>query len=122
MNRVGADGQPRPLHIDQGIAATDFDRGPVSPTQGEAFTSDARRLVSCDKFIWDRCEMKSETHLGGDDRFHVLAVVEGAVALAGDPTGEPLVRGQSALLPAAAGPVACTPTSESAVLLDAYLP
>ena len=30
-NRLGPDGQPRPLHVDEGLDAVDFSRGPVEP-------------------------------------------------------------------------------------------
>ena len=33
--RVGADGKPRPLHIEQGIQAIDYVTGPVETTQGD---------------------------------------------------------------------------------------
>lgn len=121
-NRVGADGKPRQLHVEQGLAATDFERGPVEPVVGEAVGPGRTRLVACDKFLWDRCELAEETSLGGDGRFHIIAVVEGEIDVAGDPVGQPLVRGQSMLLPAGLPPTACTPRHGSATVLDAYLP
>jgi mannose-6-phosphate isomerase class I len=57
---------------------------------------------------------------GGDDRFHIVAVLSGQVSIAGDPMG-PLTAGSVALLPAEAGDVAVTAAGE-AVVLDAYLP
>ncbi len=32
-NRAGADGQPRALHVEQGLAVVDFQRGPIAPQQ-----------------------------------------------------------------------------------------
>ena len=57
----------------------------------------------------------------GDDRFHILAVIEGEVAVAGDPLAEPLRRGGTVLLPAACGETLLTPVNK-AVLLDMFQP
>ena len=35
-NRVGADGKPRTLHIEQALASIDFETGPVQPRSAEA--------------------------------------------------------------------------------------
>jgi mannose-6-phosphate isomerase len=121
FNRVDADGNPRTLHIAEGLAVTDFERGPVSPQTPEHVTTGRERLVECDKFILDRVTLDEPDELGGDERFHVLALVEGKLTVAGDPVGEPLAIGDSALLPAAAGATPVTP-HEKAVLLDIYLP
>jgi len=119
-NRVGADGHPRPLHLEQGLAVTDYARGPVLPQVPETtLQPGVERLVACDKFVWDRHTFSGSSTFGGDGRFHLLAVVSGEVALAGDPAQTPLKMGETALLPATAGAVA---VSGSAVVLDAYLP
>ncbi len=109
------------------------------------------RLVECEKFVLDRWEFEQplpagaekkgtgtfcrngpegashKTYLspfspaGGDDRFHIISVLQGPVQIEGDPAGSPLPRGGTALLPAALGPVQISPHGR-AVLLDAYLP
>ncbi|MBC8352219.1 MAG: class I mannose-6-phosphate isomerase [Planctomycetes bacterium] len=121
-NRVEPNGQPRPLHIDQALDVIDYDTGPIAvqipqPTE----VTDVHRLVSCDKFVLDRCEFDTSQKLGGDDRFHILAVLEGAVHVAGDPMGEPLVRGQTMILPASAG-VRDIVAKDPTIMLDMYLP
>lgn len=121
-NRVGADGRPRPLHVEPGLDATDFQRGPIEPTRGEPVAPGRRRLVACDKFVWDVCESSRPLTLGGDDRFHVVAVVQGSCRVAGDPSDAPLAAGCSLLLPAALGPVEVAPQGANVKLLDAYLP
>ncbi len=76
-NRVGVDGKPRPLHIEQGLQVIDYDRGPIVPQQPKPTQNSAvQRLVECDKFVLDRWQLKSRHTLGGDDRFHILAVLE----------------------------------------------
>lgn len=120
-NRVDADGRPRQLHVEQSLAVIDYDRGPVASQEPIVVSPGRQRLVECDKFILDRVAVTKPTTIGGDGRFHVLAVIEGAVEAAGDPVAAPLARGETALLPAAAGSVELSPQS-GAVILDVFLP
>lgn len=115
-NRVGADGQPRELHIEQSLEVTDYERGPVDPQQPQETNLPGReRLVDCEKFVLDRLKFAKAQAIGGDDRFHLLVVVEGAVEVG----AEKLRAGETCLLPAAAGEVE---VKGEAVLLDIYLP
>ena len=115
-NRVGADGQPRPLHIEQSLQVTNFDRGPVSPQRPQR-VDEGERLVQCDKFVLDRLTLASARPVGGDDRFHLLAVIEGVISVG----GEQLSLGDTCLIPAAAGALEAAPNGK-AVALDIYLP
>ncbi len=121
-NRVDAGGRPRPLHIAEALTVIDWDRGPVQP-QIPAATDQphVERLVACDKFLLDRWRIDSPALLGGDDRFHLLSVIEGELDVAGDPLARPLHKGESMLLPAALGSVNISPR-QTAVFVDAYLP
>lgn len=117
-NRVGADGQPRPLHIEQSLEVTNFQRGPVSPQQPQTSDDSSReRLVECDKFLLDRVTLTSPQSLGGNNRFRLLVVIDGELTV-GD---EKLKLGETCLIPATAGEVEVVP-HESAVLLDICLP
>jgi mannose-6-phosphate isomerase len=121
-NRVGPDGRPRTLHVEQGLAAVDFARGPVMPQRSRATDRpQVSRLVECDKFVWDRFDFDSPMPVGGDDRCHILTVLQGVVQIAGDPAESVLPRGETALLPASLGKVTLSPQGRT-VLLDAYLP
>jgi mannose-6-phosphate isomerase len=121
-NRVGPDGKPRPLHVDQGLAVTDFETGPVDPQiPRQTEREHVQRLVGCDKFVLDRWRIDSSQTIAADDRFHIVAVLEGAVRLANDPLAEPLAKGQTALIPAACAARMIAPL-EPSVLLDIYLP
>ena len=121
-NRVGADGKPRPLHIQAGVDAIDFTRGPVRPQVPQPTDSPAvERLVACGKFVLDRRQVREQTTVGGDERFHILVLLQGRVELAGDPSGRQLERGQTALLPASAGAIRVT-GRDPAVMLDIYSP
>jgi len=121
-NRVDADGKPRPLHIEQGLAVTDFGASPVVPRRPQATDrSHVERLVACDKFVLDRWRFDRPQSLADDNCFHILAVLEGAVILENDPLGEPLAKGQTALIPAACRNRQVKPL-ESTTMLDTYLP
>ena len=125
-NRVGPDGQPRPLHLEQGLTAMDDTLGPgVFATPLPTDRAHVSRLVECDKFVLDRWEFSKTERCGGDDRCHLLTVVEGSVRVAGDAVEAPLERGGTVLLPASLPAVELTPagdTGKRTVLLDAYLP
>lgn len=120
-SRLGPDGQPRALHVEAALEAIDYAYGPVA-AQVPKPTGDqhAERLVACDKFVLDRWQLSGSATVGGDQRCHILAVLEGSVSIAGDPMGEPLPRGGVALLPAECGATLVTPQGK-ATLLDAYL-
>ncbi len=121
-NRVGTDGRPRALHIEQGLAAVDFQYGPVS-VQTPISTSRpfVERLIGCDKFVLDRWRWQADQSIGGDDRCHILVVLEGTLQVEGDPSPLPLRSGQTSLLPASAGETKLV-AIEPSVMLDIYLP
>jgi mannose-6-phosphate isomerase len=121
-NRLGPDGKPRQLHIDRGLEAVDFSLGPIFPQSPQ--TTDAPkvvRFVACDKFIIDRWQIDAPAVLGGDDRFHIVQPLSGAIRVEGDPERKLLRLGDTCLVPAGVGRVAVTPKPSSA-FLDIYLP
>ncbi len=121
-NRLGADGRPRPLHIDAALEAIDYDRGPVAPQEPQLTDrAGVTRLVECGKFVLDRLALEAKISIGGDDRCHILAVLEGQLTVTGDALQEPLTRGQTILLPAALGATPIEPSGQT-VVLDTYLP
>lgn len=120
--RRGPDGNLRELHVQQALEVIDYQRGPVRPQEPvPTGHSHAQRLVACDKFVLDRWKLNAPSRLGGDDRCHILAVIQGSVRISGDPENEPLRAGGVVLLPAALGNVELTPQIDT-VVLDAYLP
>jgi mannose-6-phosphate isomerase len=128
-DRVGPDGKPRALHVEQSLAAIDF-RAPAVMPQGAESTSQSHveRLVACDKFVLDRWRLSGRKSLGGDGRFHIVSVLEGDVAVRACELAEGadwghriLTRGQTVLLPAALKAVELE-SLPGAILLDMYLP
>lgn len=121
-NRVGPDGQPRQLHVEEALAVIDFETGPVSLRDAEPTDAEhIERLVSCDKFVVDRWQFESPRSVGGDQRCHLLVPLQGSVALERDPDQTALPPGQTSLLPAAAGALQLQPRGP-VTLLDIYLP
>ena len=120
-NRTDPDGKPRPLHVEAGLAVVDFQRGPVDPVQPQPTERPwVSQLVACEKFIMERWDFDQPQVVGGDDRFHIICVVQGAIRLERDPNNAPLHQGETALLPASLGGIKLVPQQRT-VLLDAYL-
>jgi len=121
-NRTGPDGQPRTLHIEQGLAAIDFSAGPVA-TQVPSSTAQPQRkqLVHCDRFVLNRWDWSGPMIIGGDDQFRILAVLGGQVEFTG-PGFTPITLrlGDVTLLPAELG--ALTAHGDQAVMMESHLP
>ncbi len=121
-NRVGPDGRPRPLHVEQALQVTDFERGPVErQTPRSTDRPHVQRLVACPQFVLDRWQFDAPQQIGGDDRFHIVAVLTGALKAEGDAADEPLGVGGTVLFPAGGGPWQLDPAGGTQ-LLDMYLP
>ena len=121
--RVGADGQPRELHIEQAIKATDFSRGPVACETPQA-TDDPQwqTIVRCEKFEMKRGKFDSPVSIDGDGRFRILAVTEGEMTVAGDPSGTAMKLSDTTLLPACLGPTKLTPRQGGVEVLEIIVP
>jgi len=123
-NRLGPDGKSRQLHVEQGLEAIDFGRGQVEPQQPQPTDRPGvSRLVECDKFLLDSWQIDGSAceSAGGDQRVHIISVLDGSIQVEGEPGGGQLSLGDTVLLPASLGGVNLT-AQGNAVLLDAYLP
>lgn len=121
-NRLGPDGQPRPLHIAAALEVIDFSTGPVMPVAPRpTHTPHVQRLVECDKFVLDRWHLAGAEAVGGDGRLHLVAVLAGRVATKGNGVEGSLGAGQVMLLPAAAASIVLE-SFGPAVVLDITLP
>lgn len=121
-NRLGPDGRPRPLHVEAALDCINFDYGEVHAQQAQVTSEPGvERLVECREFVLDRWQLSGTRRLASDDRCHLLAVLEGAIAIEGDPAGRPLARGELALVPAECSRTINT-GHEPCVVLDAYVP
>jgi mannose-6-phosphate isomerase len=121
-NRVGADGQTRALHIQEALLVIDFDRGPVQPQPPQATDQpNIEQLVACDRFVLERIAVREPVTIGGDECFHVLAVLAGSIAISGDASATPLRQGESVLLPASL-PKTILSSATGATVMHVYLP
>lgn len=115
-NRLGSDGQPRPLHLEAGLEAIDFEAGPVMPQIPIATDSPQREiLVNCPSFVLDRFTLQRPETIGGDGHCRILSVLAGEVEVGGEQPLK-LARGETCLVPAAAGAQTVVPASKSIVL------
>lgn len=125
-NRLGNDGKPRELHIEQSLEVIDFEAGPRSPVVPQPTTQPQRKnLVRCDKFVLDAITGPAEIELENSGEMHFVTVPHGAASLHWESgttdAQQPLCTGESAILPAAMPGVTCH-VPPGSVLLDMYLP
>lgn len=83
--RLGADGKPRPLHIDKALAVTETgipktEYGQVGEIREYAFGT-VRRLAACDKFTAQLLSLNGSAALSAAESFQALLVLEGEAML-----------------------------------------
>lgn len=105
-NRMGLDGRPRALHVEESLQCIDYTD--TAPQMGQ---SDGPVLVSCPYFKVERCNLTAGQWMcwGEPGEFSILTVVEGSAA-AGDET---LKTGDFRLIPA------CLPPEGRSLVSDA---
>lgn len=128
-NRTDEQGNPRPLHIEQALAVTDYQRGPIEPQQASLEADGWLRLVNCDKFRLRQAKTvpgttATSTLTTGDDNAPVvLMVTEGTIELVGSNWDTMAFQaGDTVLLPACAGEVKLCLSSDDANVLEIKLP
>ncbi|MFN0053957.1 MAG: type I phosphomannose isomerase catalytic subunit [Planctomycetales bacterium] len=103
---LDSDGQPRQLHIEQGLACVDFSRGPVAPSLPRVVKDErghrVEELVHCPYFTLRRHVLQGSLRWPDDQRCHLLMGVAGEARVG--PAAELLRRGDTLLIPAAALP------------------
>ena len=105
--RLGNDGKPRQLHVQQGTEVCSLKPLPlVDKRQQAALSSDctAELLVSCEYFNTYSIELSGANHLKADNEsFHTFTVLEGNLVLTHQGEKLPMDAGQSVFLPANMG-------------------
>lgn len=117
--RVGADGRPRQLHLEQALASTDFSAGPRGPLRAERLPIDGgtrETLASCPYFALERLRLSGPAEVGSADRFTILIGLGGDASVCFQGGGSNLGFGQTLLLPAALGRCEIRPDGEATVL------
>jgi len=122
--RVGANGKPRELHIQEALGCIDFDRGPVGPVEPKVIFTKPHRieeLVQNEFFVMRRHTAESPFTIARDDRFHILMQLSGASQVADGDEQRHFKRGQTLLLPALRADTKIVPAGKM-VLLETFLP
>ncbi len=122
--RVDASGKPRPIHVEDSIACTDFDRGPVFPVQSIQLCDQSHpfeELLRCDFFVIRRHRFVDPIRITTDDRFRILMSIQGNATVKTTTGTAPLRLGSTILLPACSKSTIITPESP-AVMLEVLCP
>jgi len=123
-DRLGPDGQPRPLHLEKALAVIDWEAPREEKVTPQVLSDKGvckELLVLSAKFTAERWTVREPTTVALQGRFRILMGIGGAVDIEWPGGAGPVLlqRGRSALLPASLEEVRLRPRGES-VLLVAY--
>ena len=92
-NRMGLDGVPRELHVEESMRCIDF-----SDTEPSMDETDGETIASCEYFKVEKRELHSGTEVGNldDERFSIVTVVSGELS---DDSGLAYMAGDFMILP-----------------------
>jgi mannose-6-phosphate isomerase len=102
-HRLGSDGKPRPLHIEQALACVDFDQGPVRPFLTRTSIDNdvtSESLICCPYFEMRRKSGAGRWKIDAVDRFQILNVLQGTATLLSPAESLTLIPGTTILIPA----------------------
>jgi len=106
-NRVGLDGQPRDLHVDESMKSIDFDD--FEPGMDEPVDDN---IASCEFFNVDELDLSQGSSVKNhDERFSIITVVSGELS---SEKGHTFEKGSFLILPRGGAPL--TATRDSKVL------
>jgi mannose-6-phosphate isomerase len=119
--RVGADGKPRQLHVEQALEAIDFDDrspdkvAPVDVVEGENKRS---YLVACPHFAMQMLTLKeSSRESTGKRRFESLMALDGSAVIRTEGCEDTVISaGDSVLMPACIGEYEIAPADGCEIL------
>lgn len=108
-DRRDADGRPRQLHVEESLAATHWDQGPVHPVRADAGRAKLQPLVRCRYFHLDYLGGAGPHAVGGIGALQALIVVAGGGRLESEEGEEDLRPGHTLIFPAEGRPVRVHP-------------
>ena len=105
-DRLGDDGQPRPLHIEQSLDVVDYAQ--QAPASGEVTAPEVdgvTELMACPNFVVDRVRVAGEKTVGEDWPFLCVSVIEGSGTVRAEAAGteHQVARGTHFLAPSGCG-------------------
>lgn len=114
--RVGADGQPREIHIEPSLDCTDYARGPldaVTPAILEDGVARVEELVRCPYFGIERHTSSRPSQVRTSGRFRIVMFLAGSADYRGGEIEGTLSTGSTILIPASCSTVELIPHAES---------
>jgi mannose-6-phosphate isomerase len=108
-------GQPRELHIENGLSCSDFAAGPCHPVR-PATGDRSERLVDCEYFALHHHSHHEAFNVGADGHCRVVVGVEGRGHIDWNGQCYPVRPGSVVMLPAAVGACALIPEGVITVL------
>jgi len=117
-------GQPRQLHVEDGLAVSNFASGPCHPVKPPVEANHAGRregLVACEYFTLDRHTATNPFRIGARGQCRVIVGIGGAGELESAGQRYSVTVGDTILLPAAVGEAIVLPAGEI-TLLECGLP
>ncbi len=123
--RLDANGKPRPLHIQESIDCTDFNRGPVrpvTPTRIQRHGVEAEKLVESAYFVFHRFRSSQTFVIEPTNEFRILMGLAGNARISSihpdqqSDSALTLTAGTTILLPAAAPQIKVCPEPDAEFL------
>jgi mannose-6-phosphate isomerase len=117
--RLGPDGKPRTLHVQEALESIDFERGPVQAMtpQLEPIPGGTREILSRSSyFALTRLTLTQSAIVGQPDRFTILMGLDGQAELCHKQERVRLDFGQTLLLPADLGACEIVPIGRAQLL------
>jgi mannose-6-phosphate isomerase len=123
--RLGTDGKPRELHIEQSLDCIDFERGPVTPVTPKILTDSNEHkheeLVRENYFVIQRHIASTTFEISGHNTFRILMLLEGNAVVTSSEGRHELPLGSTLLIPAEQPAVTVVP-GEPITMLEIFLP
>lgn len=126
FQRVDAQGHPRQLHVEKGLAVIDFEHrhgGKVPPLPLPSSAGVKKSLLAvCRYFASERWDISAATEANSDpSRFELLIVLGGSGKIAWDGGTSSFKQGECWFLPARLGKFSITPNAATSILRT-YVP
>jgi mannose-6-phosphate isomerase len=105
-NRIGLDGTPRPLHVNDALDVIDYTRGPITPTRGLLMDGSGwqcRLLVACSHFAVEEMRVEYLESRINPERFEIWMILKGRGRLSAASGGFDFREGETWMIPAALG-------------------
>ena len=117
-NRVGYNGQPRELHNDLALDVIDFNASVNNKISKELVLNRTENLISCEFFTTNLIDFNKPVVKDYNlfDSFIIYICTNGEFMIRYDGKSEPVIRGETVLLPAMIKDVLLEPLMESTVL------